>query len=120
MRNKPFTIVSETVSALRSDVTFMQKPTVRVGDEEFVADMVACLQGPDNWPHLVVIEVHDCPCPMPGSGRRERLLREANVPLVRQFHEDIIRPDATEHLRSKLRAAIADGAGRMPMPVSVN
>lgn len=117
---KHFSIVNETGHVMPvkdPEFTMVVKPTVQIGDQRFVADMVVCLDGPYNWPHAVVVEMHDCPYPSRGSGRRERLLREANVPVIRLNPQEMRNPDI---LRGKLREVVATGAGQLKLPVSVN
>lgn len=103
---KQFSIVSQSPHALESpEHTMVWKPTVQVGDEQFVADVVVHLKGPSYWPHLAVVEFHDCPYPTPGSGRRARLLKEAHVPVVRLYPDDLKGDDTPTVLRRKVREA---------------
>jgi len=105
---KPFAILDERVHALQCppyegapELLLMQKPTVCIGTETFVADVVVQVEG-----RHVVVENHDCPYPGPGSGRRERLLREAGVPVIRLYGEEVADPSC---LRRKLRALLSTG-----------
>ena len=84
------------------------KMPIRIGREEIIVDGLVQLDYPGHQPHLVVLEIDENGI-SPASRRRERLLTQVGVPVVRVTGDDIVGDDFVQRLDARLYAAAKTG-----------